>query len=254
MGDALDRVVVVGDDGPFVADAKVDAAAGLGLAGGLGLLADDGLHRDEQPPALLGQRHRQDPRPVLGGQALQPAGVLLGPQAADHRHDEVASVGFKPHRAGGEPDPAVVAMAGLEPGEPDPPARTATSLGVRPVVQGDHQVGDPRRIRLLRGAPPPGRDRIFGLVPRPAKLIEVPRQQRDGRVGRAGVEVGLDLGERPVVGESPTAERLRDPSGLLGAGWLDLEAEAAGNPAVGDGEPLAGAHQRCWPSGSAATG
>jgi hypothetical protein len=33
MGDALDRVVVVGDDGPFVADAQVDATAGLGLAG-----------------------------------------------------------------------------------------------------------------------------------------------------------------------------------------------------------------------------
>ena len=51
MGDALDRVVVVGDDGPFVADAKVDAAAGLGLAGGLGLLADDGPHRDESVAA-----------------------------------------------------------------------------------------------------------------------------------------------------------------------------------------------------------
>ena len=53
MSDALDRVVVMGDDGPLLADAKVDAAAGSRVAGRAGLVGDDRLDGDEQPPAVL---------------------------------------------------------------------------------------------------------------------------------------------------------------------------------------------------------
>jgi hypothetical protein len=143
--------------------------------------------------------------------------------------------------------------AGLEPGKPNPSAGAATCLGVRPVAKRHHKVGDARGIDLLGGTPPPGRDLVLGLVPRPAKRVEVPRQRRDGRVGLAGVQVGLDLGKRPVVGEPPPTEALRDLSGCSGV-VVDLEAEAADNPALGDLKTLAGAHQRprrhcqapCW--------
>src|SRR5215218_6777216 len=144
--------------------------------------------------------------------------------------------------------------AGLEAGEPHWPAGAAARPDVRPVTKRRHQVGDAGGVGLLGGAPPPGCDLVLGLVPRPAELVEVPGQQRDSRVRGAGVEVGLDQAQRPVVGEPAAAEALRDPSGLLGGGRLDLEAEAAGNPAVGDGEPLAGAHQRCLPRVSVSEG
>ena len=71
---------------------------------GAGLVGDDRLDRYEKPPALLGQRHRQDPCPALSDKPLQPAGVLLGAELADHRQDEVAPIALKTHRAGGEAD------------------------------------------------------------------------------------------------------------------------------------------------------
>jgi hypothetical protein len=174
MGDPFDRAVMVGDDRPFEADAKVDAAGGSRVGRGAGLVGDDRLDRHEQPPALLGQRHRQDPCPALGDQPLQPAGVLLGAEFADHRQDEVAPIGLKTHRAGGEADPATVAAAGLEAGEPHWPAGAAARLGVRPGTKRRHQVGDAGGVGLLRGAPPPGRNLVFGLVPGPAELVKVP--------------------------------------------------------------------------------
>jgi hypothetical protein len=49
----LDRAVMVGDDRPLGADAKVDAAAPFRLGRVAGLLGDDRLHRHDQPtPAL----------------------------------------------------------------------------------------------------------------------------------------------------------------------------------------------------------
>jgi hypothetical protein len=54
--------------------------------------------------------------------------------------------------------------------------------------------------------------------------------------------------QRLAVGEPPATEALRDLSGLLRGGWLDLEAEAADNPVLGDLETPAGAHQRSPPS------
>jgi hypothetical protein len=106
--------------------------------------------------------------------------------------------------------------AGLEPGKPNPSAGAATCLGVRPVAKRHHKVGDARGIDLLGGTPPLGRDLVLGLVPRPAKRVEVPRQRRNGRLGLAGVQVGLNLGKRPVVGKPPPTEALRDLSGCLG--------------------------------------
>jgi hypothetical protein len=77
---------------------------------------------DEQPATVLAERHRQHSRLPLGEQPLKPPGVLLAAQPANHRQGEVAAIGLQPQRAGGEPDPAAIPTAGLEPGEPDPSA------------------------------------------------------------------------------------------------------------------------------------
>jgi hypothetical protein len=184
MGNPLDRVVTMGDDRPLATDAKVDPAAGIRLGGRAGRLGDDRLDRHNQPPALLGQSHRQRPSAALGDQPLQPAGVLLGPQPPDDGQDQVTPVGLQPHRPGGEPHPAAVAVAGLESGEPYPLAGAAAVLGIRPVVQGRHQVGDSRSVGLLGASWPPRGNLLLGLVPLAAQVIEAPPERRDGGVGR----------------------------------------------------------------------
>jgi hypothetical protein len=53
MEDALDAAVGMRDDGPLLADAKVDPAAGVGLAWAAGGVGDDRGDRDEQPATML---------------------------------------------------------------------------------------------------------------------------------------------------------------------------------------------------------
>ena len=77
---------------------------------------------------MLGKGDRQDPRPALGDQPREPPGVLLGPESADLRRDEVAPVSLKAHRTGGEADPAAVTAADLEAREPDPPSPAAAAV------------------------------------------------------------------------------------------------------------------------------
>src|SRR5215216_8180924 len=129
MRHPFDPSVMVGDDRPLSADAKVDAAAPVRLGRAAGLLGDDRLHRHDQPVTALAQGHRQDARPAVDDQPLQPAGVLLGSELADHGQDEVTSVWFQAHRACCEPYSAAIPMAGLEAGEPNPHAFAATCLG-----------------------------------------------------------------------------------------------------------------------------
>ena len=218
MGDPLDGAVIMGDRGPLGADAKVDPTAAVRLAGHARLEGDDRLHRHLQPPTMLAQGHRQNPRPPLADQAFQAAGVLLGTQPPDHRQDQVAAVRLQPHRAGGEPDPAPVATTRLEPWKAHPCAGCALAaavLGLRPVVKRRHQVGDTRGICLLGAGRPPRRHLMLGPVPPLAQLVEAPRQQRDRGVGLAGVEVRFNLRKRPVVREAASTKMLRDPRRLL---------------------------------------
>jgi hypothetical protein len=156
-----------------------------------------------------------------------------------------------------------IAPPRLEPGKPDPPAGPAAVLGVRPVAKGRDQVGDPRGVGLLGAGPPPRRNLVFGPVPLSADGRQVPCQRRDRRVGRPGVQVGLDLRKRPVVGEPAGAKMLGDQRPLAAAGGLDLEPEAARNPPFGDGERLPAADhrqpprpwgQRSWPANWTAVG
>ncbi len=234
MRNGLDGAVAVGDDRPLPPNPQVDPTAGLRLRRDSGRLADDRLHRHHQPapvPALLGQGHRQDPRPALDDQPLQPTGVLLAAQPPNHRQDEVATVGLQAHRPSGKAHPATVAMAGLEPGEPDPSPRPTTVLGVRPVVQPLHQVGDAGRVGLLRACPPPGRDLVLSLVPLLAELVGVPCKRGDATIDLAGIEVAFDLRQRPIMGEPPATELLGDPRPLLRVGWFYLETEATRDPA-----------------------
>jgi hypothetical protein len=58
-------------------------------------------------------------------------------------------------------------------------------------------------------APPRG-DLVLGLVPVAVDGGKTPRQCGDRRVGRAGVQVGLHPGQRPVVGEPASTEMLAD--------------------------------------------
>jgi hypothetical protein len=118
MGDSLDAAVRVRDHSPLLADAEVDPAAGVGLAGAAGGVGDDRGDRDEQPASMLAECHRQDPRLTMAEQPLEPPGVLLAAKLPDDREGEVAAVGFQAHRASGEPDPAMIATTGLEPGNP----------------------------------------------------------------------------------------------------------------------------------------
>src|SRR5215218_10844872 len=134
VGDPFNGVVGVGDDRPLAADAKVDPAAAIRFPWSARDLDDDRGHRDEQPAALLTKGHRQHPGPALGDHPLQAPSVLLAPEPADDREGEVATVWLKANRASVEPDPTAVAVAGLEPGEPDPDAGSTAMLGCRPGV------------------------------------------------------------------------------------------------------------------------
>src|SRR6266508_202395 len=243
MGDPLDAAVGMRDHRPLLADAQVDPAAGVGLARAAGGMGDDRGDRDEQPATMLAERHRQDPRPTLAEQPLQPPGVLLAAKLPDDREGEVAAVGFQPHRAGGEPDPATVATTGLEPGEPDPTAGSVAVPGARPVLQCLYQVGDPAGVSLLGAGRPPRRDLILGLVPCPAEGRQRPRQRRDCRVGGAGIQISFDLRHRPVVGEPAGAEMPQDERPLLRGGRLHLKPPAARDPAVGNLVVRPPAHQ-----------
>jgi hypothetical protein len=238
MRHPFDPSVMVGDDRPLSADAKVDAAAPVRLGRAAGLLGDDRLHRHDQPAAALAQGHRQDARPALDDQPLQPSRILLGSELPDHRHGEMTAIWFQAHRAGGEPHPAAIPMAGLEVWESDPCALAAARLGVRPVMERLYQVGDPRCVSFLGCAAPPGRHFVLGLVPRLAKLVEVPGQRRDRRIGGASFEVGLRLAERPVVGIASRPEGLRDLGWLFEAGCLYLEHKPASDPAGRDLHPV----------------
>jgi len=80
----------------------VGAATVRSVVGGAQRIAD----RHKQPAPLLRQRHVQDLSPATSQVALHPAGVLLGPQPADHWKGDGASVRLHAHRAGSEPDPA----------------------------------------------------------------------------------------------------------------------------------------------------
>jgi hypothetical protein len=133
MGDPLDAAGSMRDHGPLLADAEVDPAASVGLARGAGAVSDDRGDRDEQPATVLAERHRQHSRLPLGEQPLKPPGVLLAAQPANHRQGEVGAIGLQPQRAGGEPDPAAIPTAGLEPGEPDPGAGSVAVFGSRAV-------------------------------------------------------------------------------------------------------------------------
>src|SRR6266508_3214316 len=102
---------------------------------------------------------------------------------------------------------------------------------------------NPAGVGLLGAAGPPRSDLLLGLVPDPAQVVYVPLEQRHGGVGGAGVQVGLDLCQRPVVGEPASAEVLIDQRPLPWGGRLHLKAPAARHPALRDLEPLAPAHQ-----------
>jgi hypothetical protein len=128
MGDSLNGVVGVCDHRPFGADAKVDPAAGIGLVRAAGRLGRDRGHRDEEPTALLAEGHRQHPGLALGEQPLEPPGVLFAAEPADDWEGEMAAVGLQPQSASGEPDPATVLAAGLEPGESNPGTGPAALL------------------------------------------------------------------------------------------------------------------------------
>jgi hypothetical protein len=150
-------------------------------------------------PALLGQRHRQDPCPALGDKPLQPSGVLLGAEFADHRRDEVAPIALKTHRAGGEATRPRSRRRALRRAlkRGDPLAGVAARSGVRLLTGARHQVGNVRGVPSFEEHCHQGATWPFGLVPRPGELVEIPRQQRDSRVRGAGVEVGLN-GGRPA--------------------------------------------------------
>ncbi len=190
--------------------------------------------------------HRQHPRPALGDQPLQAPGALLAAQLPDHGEDDMATVRFQAHRASVEPDPAAVAAASLEPGEPDPGAGSAALLGCRPGVQGGGQVGDPGAVGFLGTVPPPGSHLFLGLVPSLAERRQRPGQRRHRGIGRSGVQVRLDLGKGPVVGEPPGTEMLADQRPLRRGGCLHLEPPAPRDPAVGDHEPPDPRHHQ-WP-------
>jgi hypothetical protein len=83
---------------------------------------------------------------------------------------------------------------------------------------------------------------MLGLVPLLAEPVGVPCKQEDARIGLAGIEVGFDLRQRPIMGESPATELLSDPRSLLWAGWFHLEAEATRDPASRNHKPPTTGH------------
>ena len=100
-------------------------------------------------------------------------------------------------------------------------------LGSRPVVQPGDEVSNPRCIRFLGTAPPPGRDLGLGLIPGSAKGGQIPFQRWNRRIGRSRVQVGLDLRQRPVLGE-PAGTKMLSNHGPLGrSSHLHLEPPAA---------------------------
>jgi hypothetical protein len=227
MGDTFDRVVCVSHHGPLGADAEVDPAAGIWLAWAARRLGDDRGHRDEQPAAQLAEGHRQHPSSTLREQPLKPPSALLATQPPDDWEDKVTAVGIQAKRAGAEPDPAMVAMSGLEPRESDPTPGAMAMLGSRPVVQAGDEVGDPRCIGFLGTARPPRRDLGLGLIPAPAQSGQVPGQRLHRRIDHTGIQVGSDLRQRPVIRKPPGSEMLLDQRPLPRRGRLHLEPPPA---------------------------
>ena len=165
MGDPLDAVVGMGDRRPLGADAEVDPAAAMRLAWVAGSVRDNRGHRHEEAAALLAEGHRQHPGPPLCEQPYKPPSVLLTAELADDGEGEVTPVGFQPQRAAVEPDPAAVAVAGLEPREPDRRTRSLALLGRGPGIEGGYQICDPAGVGVLGAGRPPWGDLALTLVP-----------------------------------------------------------------------------------------
>jgi hypothetical protein len=237
MGDPLDAVVGVGDRRPLGADAEVDPAAAMRLAWVAGSVRDNRGHRHEEAAALLAEGHRQHPGPPLCEQPYKPPSVLLTAELADDGEGEVTPVGFQPQRAAVEPDPATVAVAGLEPREPDRRTRSPALLGRGPGMEGGYQICDPAGVGVLGAGRPPWGDLALTLVPGLAERRQRPGQGRHRGIGCPGVQVGLDLGQGPVVGEPASTEMLLDQRPLHRRGCLHLEPPTLRDPAVGDHEP-----------------
>jgi hypothetical protein len=196
-----------------------------------------------QSAAQLAECQRQHPSPTLREQPLKPPSALLATQPPDDWEGEVTAVGFQAKRASAEPDPAMVAMSGLEPRESDPTPSSMAMLGSRPVVQTGDEVGDPRCVGFLGTAWPPRRDLGLGLIPAPAQSGQVPGQRLHRRVDHTGVQVGSDLRQRPVVGEPPGSEVLLDQRQLPRRGRLHLEPPPARDETRGNLVVPPSAHQ-----------
>jgi hypothetical protein len=83
---------------------------------------------------------------------------------------------------------------------------------------------------------------MLGLVPLLAEPVGVPCKRRDARIGHADIEVGFDLRQRPIMGESPAAELLGNQRPLLWVAGLYLEAEATSDPASRNHKPPTTGH------------
>jgi hypothetical protein len=98
-------------------------------------------------------------------------------------------------------------------------APAAACLGIRPVVEPRYQVGNPRGIGFLGRTAPPGRHLVLGLVPRLTKLVEVPGQRWDRRIGSARIEVGPSPGRAPSCRHNASPRTPARPA-LAVRGWL----------------------------------
>jgi hypothetical protein len=166
--------------------------------------------------------------------ALQSAGALLRSQGADHREGDRAPVVLQAKGTGGEADPVGVPSAkGREPGEADPTPRAPAGLRGGPVLQCRHQIGYPRGVGLLRVLGPPRGNICLLTVPALAERRQGPGDALVGQVRRLGLQVGLHVGQRPVVGEAPGTEVGVDDGAVLRP--VDLEGGTGQRPARRDG-------------------
>ncbi len=235
VGNFEDGAIGVGDGGQGP-HPEIDAGPLLGRRR-TGMVFDDATEGDEQPPPPLAEGGVEDAGRALAEQALQSARALHRAQRADHGQGDPAPVGLDSDGARGEPHPGVIRLPTPELGEPDRTALALSLLGVGPVLESYAEVGDPGGIRLLGVLRPPGRDRALLGVPSLAQGVEVPGHRLVGGIARAGIHIGLHLAESPVEGVASAPELGADQGGaFVVVRPLDLEAEAARDPAVGDGE------------------
>jgi hypothetical protein len=93
----LEHLPVRAGDGGKHPHPDIDPDPGPGPGGpGLDGALDQDAERGYQPGAFAGDGDGEDPGPVFGQQAFQPAGVLVDADSADLGEGDVAAVWFDP--------------------------------------------------------------------------------------------------------------------------------------------------------------